>query len=220
MTSAMPAQRSTQIGSEEYQHGGAALRGGPAPRLAAVMLPLAFWLVLAPQYMFQGNRVSPDSAAYIDCARSIREGRGFQTRLYGGLEPPTWEPIRLWPPGYPILIAAAMALGLSPHSAALAVSVLCSGLFVIVVLGYYAKQLPFAFAALLGIVFVSMRALLNTGTMCWSEGPYLLLTLVSLICLMKGTSGMRATASWILVAGLTGGLSWCVRNVAVALFAS
>ena len=221
MTSATPAQRSAQIGSEEQDHGnGAALRGGPTPRLAAVLLPFAFWLALAPQYVFHGNRVSPDSAAYIDCARSIREGQGFQTRVYGGLEPDTWKPIRLWPPGYPILIAGAMTLGLDAHSAALAVSVLCSTLFVVVVLRYYATQLPFAFAVLLAIVFVSMRALLDTGTMCWSEGPYMLLTVFSLMCLMKGTSAMKRTAGWLLVAGLTGGLSWCARNVAVALFAS
>ena len=194
--------------------------GSIALRLAAVLLPLAFWMALAAQYMFSGSRVSNDSAAYIDCARSIREGRGFQTRPWSGLAPETWEPIKYWPPGYPILVAGAMTLGLSPYHAALAVSVVCSGLFVIVVLGYYVKQLPFAVAAMLGIVFVSMRALLDAGTMCWSEGPYLLLTVVSLLCLMKGTSGERVTGSWLLVAGLTGGLSWCVRNVAVALFAS
>jgi hypothetical protein len=91
---------------------------------------------------------------------------------------------------------------------------------VVVVLRYYATQLPLAFAMLLGIVFVSMRALLFTGTMCWSEGPYMLLTVVSLMCLMKGTSAVRPAVVWFLVAGLAGGLSWCVRNVAVALFAS
>ena len=56
--------------------------------------------------------------------------------------------------------------------------------------------------------------------MCLSEGPYLLFTAVSLMCLLKGTSGVRVSAGWIIVAGVTGGLSWCLRNVAVALFAS
>jgi hypothetical protein len=214
-------QSSTRIEPKEQQ-----AVGSEAPpirislRLMAVLLPLAFWLVLTPQYMTCGNRVSSDSAAYIDCARSIREGRGFQTRVHSGLEPQIWEPMRLWPPGYPLLVAGAMTLGLSPHDAALAVSVVCSGVFVIIVLGYYAKQLPFAIAAMLGVAFVSMKALLNAGAMCWSEGPYLLLTVVSLFSLMKGTTGVRNAIYWLFVAGLTGGLSWCVRNVAVALLAS
>jgi len=67
---------------------------------------------------------------------------------------------------------------------------------------------------------MSMRALLNTGTMCLSEGPHLLLTFVSLMCLARGTNGDRVSTSWLLLAGLSGGLSWCVRNVAVSLFAA
>jgi len=128
-------------------------------RIIAVIVPLAFWLVLTPQYMFMNNRVSPDSAAYIDCARSIREGRGFQTRVYGGLEPRTWEPIRLWPPGYPALVAAAMTLGLSPYTAALAVSIVCSGVFVILVLSFFAQRFPVGVAIAIGLVFVSICTL-------------------------------------------------------------
>ena len=123
-----------------------------APYVLAVILPLALWLILAPQYMLSGTRLTDDSATYIDCARSIREGRGFQTRVYGGLKPQTWVPMRLFPPGYSILVAGVMALGLDPHSAALAVSVVCSGFFVIVVLSYYTKRLPFVVAARWGSV--------------------------------------------------------------------
>lgn len=189
-----------------------------APLLAVILLPFGLWLLLASKYVHSGNRVSLDSAAYIDCARSIRDGRGFKLPAQVGLGLETWKPIRLWPPGYPILVAGAISLGLSPYHSALVTSVVCSGLFVIFVLGFYANRLPFAVALPLGLVFVSMKALLNTGTMCWSEGLYLLLTVVSLLCLLKGATNSRVTNHWLILAGLTGGFSWCVRNIACALF--
>ncbi len=188
-------------------------------RVAAVLFPFLLWSLLSSYHIQSGNRLTYDSLVYIDCARSIQNGNPFQTRVGNGLDAPNWEQMRVFPPGYPILIAGVMAAGIDPYHAALTVSVICSGMFVILVLVYYGKRLSFWSALLLGTLFVSMKPLIHAGSMCWSENAYMLLTAVSLLCFIQGYRGVIVDKRWIFFAGLFGGLSWCMRNAGVALFA-
>src|SRR5262249_4379628 len=146
----------------------------PNPRtysLLVILIPLAAWAMLAQGFIFfDGNRISPDSANYIDCARSLRAGHGFLTRPGGGLDARLWEPITLWPPGYPLLISVAMRAGLDDYSAALAISIGCSAIVVVLLCAYYSRRLPFVVALLSSLVLVCMPSFLNTTTMSWSEG--------------------------------------------------
>ena len=67
--------------------------------LLAVLAPLAVWAVLIAACLACGNGLTADSASYIECAESIRAGRGFQVRLFGGLQPRLWQPLDYFPPG-------------------------------------------------------------------------------------------------------------------------
>ncbi len=189
-------------------------------RLPATFVPVALWLLLIPSFLFNGDRVSGDSADFIDCARSIVQGRGFQTRTYMGLDSRLWIPFRLWPPGYPLLIAASMSAGLKPQTAALAVSVCCSTIFLILVCGFYARRLPAIVAAFLGLTLVCIPCLLHVSTVAWSEPAYLLFSAASLFSLMRANTRDGMSRLWLLSAGAFGGISWCIRNAAVALFAA
>src|SRR4051794_19278217 len=63
------------------------------------------WAALLPESYARSYIFTWDSAAYIECARSLHIGRGFQQRQIDGLETELWHPIAWWPPGYPIMIA-------------------------------------------------------------------------------------------------------------------
>ncbi len=212
--------------------------------LLAVLAPLAVWACLLPAYLAGGNGLSADSASYIECAESIRAGRGFQVRPFGGLDRRLWQPLDYFPPGYPLLTAGLMELGVGhAYGAARAVAAGCSCLFLLLVLGFYARTLPLWIAALLGIGLVSTPPMLACESACLSEGPYMLLTAASLLLLLRGTAAekrdsphlceapsgpfrqmgtvpffRRGASWWLFAAGLAGGCAWCVRNVGAALF--
>ncbi len=210
--------------------------------LLAVLAPLAVWFLLFPAYLTGGSGLSADSASYIECAESIRAGRGFEVRPFGGLQPRLWQPLDLFPPGYSLLTAGLMGLGVpDAYCAARAVAAGCSFIFLLLVLGFYARTLPPMLAALLGIGLAATPPMLHYESMCLSEAPYMLLATVSLLLLLKGTavhprlaaaaerwsaacSGAGPTCrrplnGWcIFAAGLAGGFAWCVRNAGVALF--
>ena len=106
------------------------------------------------------------------------------------------------------------------YDAARAVAVGCSFLFLVLVLGFYARTLPPCIAALLGIGLAATPPMLACESACPSEAPYMLLAAISLFAMLKGTANgfARSNGWWIFAAGLAGGCAWCVRNVGVALF--
>jgi hypothetical protein len=100
--------------------------------LLVTIVCLAVWGAFLPSMLTHNTWIySSDSAAYIETALSINAGRGLVHRGILGLVPNIWEPIRFWPPGYPILIALAQLSDMSPTTAGLAVSLVSSGIFVI-----------------------------------------------------------------------------------------
>jgi len=208
------------------RHSGAASDGQGARgssrgrRLWVVALCLVVWavhLALAGHY---SAKVTPDSASYIECSRSIRDGRGFMRRPSYGLGRDLWIPLRNFAPGYSLLTAALAGGGIADVQGGLVIAALCSGGFVVLVMGLCLAGFPALPAALLVVTILSMPAFMLVGTMCWSDGPYLLLSAISLLCIMKWAPGTKNSLRWIFAAGVAGGLSWCIRNVAVALFAA
>ena len=82
-----------------------------------------------------------------------------------------------------MLTAGLMRLGVGDaYCAARAVAAGCSCLFLLLVLGFYARTLPPWIAALLGIGLVSTPPMLACESACLSEAPYMLLAAVSLLC--------------------------------------
>ena len=74
------------------------------------MLCLLAWAMQVRGMLEHGPWSSFDSHVYIECARSLDSGHGTLRRpsmFFAGAE---WEPISLWPPGYPWLIAGVMKL--------------------------------------------------------------------------------------------------------------
>lgn len=162
-----------------------------------------------------------DSAAYIDCARSIANGTGFSHRPLEGLDRPgTQYPIFLWPPGYPILIAGFSKFGFSPYQAAVGVAGVstAAAALLIAYLAIRMFSLPVGLALTLSII--SMPAFVLKGCMSYSEAPYMVMMLLSLLCMIRATAGLRISPGWACLAGILAGLAWCIRHVGVSLFAA
>jgi len=193
--------------------------GSSAARLAIIGLCLLAWGAHLPLRLSRGPRISPDSAAYIECARNIAEGRGFVVGDEAGrLTDGRWHAMRSWPPGYPLLVAAVMRLGPSAADAAPAAAAISAAAFLAVLAGFCLGRFPTAVALCLALTAASMHSLLTISAMSWSDAPYLAFAAASLVCLAKSERATGGAPFWILAAGLTGGFAWCIRNVAVALF--
>ncbi len=190
-----------------------------APHIRAVVTVgiLLLWAGWAALAIRQGTRATADSAAYVECAKSIVSGDGFAIRPFNGLDAPRWEPLREWPPGYPLLIAACMTLGLSAPTAALAAAVVSCGAFIVLVVNLCLTRFPLPVAVLLSLIIVTMPALVKAGTMCWSDVSCLALAAASLACLVKASRGGSRSPLWFLASGAAAGLALCVRNAAIPL---
>jgi 4-amino-4-deoxy-L-arabinose transferase-like glycosyltransferase len=191
------------------------------PWLAAGAIIAAVWILYLVLYLPRELRVTgSDSAYYIDCARSIVDGRGFLVRNLFSLAPQEWEPIRLWPPGYPILIAGFLRLGLSPYHAGLAVAAGSATIAALLITYLSVRTFSLSVGLVLATLVISTPSFVAIGTTCWSEAPYLVLVLLSLLCMVRATKDAGISPFWAWFAGFSGGLAWCVRNVGVAVFAA
>jgi hypothetical protein len=131
-----------------------------------------------------GAGLSPDSAVYLSGAEALAHGHGF--RAYGGV------PLTDFPPGYPLALAAWLAVfGGAVGDAARAVnaaSVFALALLVGLVLRRYVTRTALLAA---GVVLVaSAPALLHTGVTAWSETLFSACIMACLLFLA------RALASW------------------------
>ncbi|MDR3793303.1 MAG: hypothetical protein P4L03_07975 [Terracidiphilus sp.] len=181
------------------------------------LIPLAVWCLFVGARVHSRICITADSASYIDCARSIFARQGFLVRPWAGLGTNLWEPLAVFPPGYPILISIFMHFSPSAYHAALCASLFSAALFILFMSYICSARLPQPFGVMVGIAVVSMTAFIYSTAICLSESLFMLLMVISVICIIKAYSGSSRNSWWLFSAGFAGGLAWCTRNVAVAL---
>jgi hypothetical protein len=192
---------------------GRALAGAGLFAVAALVVVLARWNRVAP--------ISNDGIQYVEAARQLLAGHGYATSLVffdeqhaAGVIP---APQTVWPPGYPVAIAAAGKLGMGLETAARLVA---RGAFVAII--------PLVFLIALRLtgnpILASLAAFWQLGvTELWmylaapnSELPFLALSLAALVAVPRdGDAKWR----WAL-AGLLAGLSVTVRYAGLFLLAT
>lgn len=146
--------------------------------LAAMSLLGAVILFLASSR--HGSQVSHDSVAYIAAARNIVAGRGFTNY--------TGEPLVLWPPAYPSLLAAILwmthfdpiAFAHSLHAVLLGCIIYLAGLLFY---RYLHAILSERFILFVSISMVVGWPLHQVSLMLMSEPLFICMTLVYLICM-------------------------------------
>lgn len=185
---------------------------------AAVILVVLLGLaggVLLLSIMPHGIGVSSDSILYLLGADSLRDGKGWSRPSGGG----TMDPITHFPPLYSLVLAGAAGQDGTPLRAAAATGavlfagvILATGLALIFVDGSPAAGVVAA------LVLAVSPILLSVFSWAMSEPLFLLLGLLSFICLVVGLRG-RSTV-WIVLAGAAAGLGYLTRYVGVALIAT
>ncbi len=163
-----------------------------------------------------------DSAGYVECARSLLAGYGCQVRTFTGLSRQLWQPLTIWPPGFPVLIAIVSSLsGVAPPEAGVLISLASAAVALSVIWGIGQMLLPrpVAFTATLA---TALMPRLLAGNVCMSDALYLALSISAIACLLRGSRLPLQTkyVRWLFFSGLLTGLAWSVRYVGIALMAS
>lgn len=192
----------------------------PWRSLLLVALPaLAIWAVVLPATIAHDPwTFSWDTAAYLETANSLHDGRGLSHRAIHGIGPEIWEPLTLWPPGYPFLIAAVMLLGVPATTASLVVSIGCAAIAIVLLSLISLRFVKWHVAAPLVAAIAASTAFQSISAQTLSDSAYYMWTLASVFCMLEWTRRGAAGWRWLFAAGVFAGAGWLTRNVALALF--
>jgi len=190
-------------------------------RFLAVSVPLVFWSVFLLYRWESGWHFTSDSVAYIQCARNILRCRGIKIFDYRWGTPNREVNMSLWPPGYPFLIAALSASGVSDVVAARVISALGFTAALIVCLLVISKHLSPFLTLMLGIGLVSIATCQIYATKALSEGAFVACVLVSTLLLTYFPPRNRTLDTLMAFgAGLFGGLAVSVRYAGLSFVAA
>ena len=186
---------------------------------AVALVCVAAWAWHLPRALDRWECCGGDSAHYINAARSVWAGRGLMTRGMWGLEEELWRPQPVFPPGYPLLIAAVMSLGLSAPAAGIAVSAV-SAAGSLILLTWISVRLvgPLAGGGVT-LATAVMAPFLQNSLLCYSDSAAMLATAASLACLLAWCR--RRSLVTLFWAGTLAGIAYWFRYATLALiFAS
>ncbi len=184
-------------------------------RWQAVGYPLAAGVLAGGAVLLylrgRGLDLSPDSVSYLAAADQVLAGHGPRD-FQGG-------PLVLWPPFYPLLLAAAAPVVGGVLAAGVLVQTLAQALVAGLLVHWWrrlgvATPLLAAGAAILAL----NRVTLHAAGYLWSEPLYGLLALaaVAVVAVPEGpVNGRRAAA-----AGVLAGAAWATRYLGVAVVAT
>lgn len=164
---------------------------------------------------------TPDSSAYVEAARHVLAGQGLVTSAALGDAAAT-APLALFPPGFPLLVAAVSALFDTPPAlAAVALSWISWALIPLALLFALAPVLDRRAVHLLAVLVVASPGLAEVGWLALSDTAFLLAVIGSFGFLLRASQApqQRAPAA-MLAAGLLCGVAYVLRNSGTAVFAA
>ncbi len=183
----------------------------PLDGAAFALLALAVVGWLAPRVA----GFTTDSDAYLDVARGVREGAGLVQSVVDFWRPGVPDPLGLWPPLYPLLVAVVSAFGVPLDLAARFVS---AGSFAVFAFAFHAlavAALGRGGAALATVAALATLSVTRLGAFAWSEATYLAFTASGLALLARAESAEGWTRGRALGAGLAFGLAAVTRHAGV-----
>ncbi|MFA5919696.1 MAG: glycosyltransferase family 39 protein [Methylococcaceae bacterium] len=161
---------------------------------------------------------TPDSACYIEQARTLMERGVFESGLYGTEEPSaTFVPDPLFPPGYPILIALfSLLLSVPAEVVVLFLSLTALALIPACMVFSFRRNVSAEVALLIGLLVVFTPAIIRWGNVASTDILSVLLVIFCMGLVLK--AGDRLIA-WC-VAGLLVGFAYLLRNANLAFVLS
>ncbi len=197
------------------------IRGPRDPGPWADRVRIAAWAALVVAVVWPRLvGFTTDSDAYLDVARTLLSGHGLAQSVVDFWRPAVPDPLGLWPPVFPLGIAALGGLGLPLPFAAR----LLAGLaYVLFALAFHALALRAAgrgFAFVTAIVVLLGPGLAQAGATAWSESLYLCFLTSGLVAawdMTKGALTRPRVGAEPALAGLWLGLAADTRYMGIAL---
>lgn len=157
-----------------------------------------------------------DSFGYIDEARNLLGGLGVtRTNLEFAHPEEAFRPTSLFPPGYPILIAAATSVvGIDPTTTALWISRAAWILLPLALVWSTRRMLGTTAASALALVVATSPGVVQWGSRAMTDVPALLMTVLAFGAFIRGLNSPKHR--WFLASGLIAGLGVCLRNASIA----
>ena len=142
---------------------------------------------------------NPTAMVYVDAARHLRNGQGISTTiLFTSSVPKVPSPLSVWPPVYPIAIAATTWLGIDAAVAARLISLLAFSASVLLV-WLLARSTFGSGAASAALLVTIWPAMTRVAANAWSESLFVMLLLLSVFIttrvLRSGQAGVRTAAA-------------------------
>lgn len=172
---------------------------------------LGFIEIAAPaRYLY-----TSDGITYAEVARNILAGKGISTTPFAP-EPYDidLEPLRIFQPGYPILIAAFALLGMQPESLVVWLSV---GAWVLLFPAFaFALRLllPPLWTAVFSFIAATSPGMFGYGFAAFTDVPSLLFIVVSFGLLLRGLKGDNIPK--LLASGFFAASAYAMRNTSAA----
>jgi 4-amino-4-deoxy-L-arabinose transferase-like glycosyltransferase len=156
-----------------------------------------------------GPGLSPDSVTYLSLARNLANGRGFVD--FTGRADTTFAP------GFPLLIAAGLRLGLSASGAVRLLNAASFAAIVVLAWRLLRRHTASKSAALVGTALIACSpALLGVSDEAWSE-PLFCAICLGFLLLLEDAAGKDDTGHLALAAGFVAGIAFCVRYAGASL---
>lgn len=173
--------------------------------------------VISTGLSFQVPWVAWDALDYINAAENIYSGKG----IVNGWESDNYSnywPLTVWPPFYPIIIAACMTLGFSSVNAAMWVTIL-SFLGVVLSSFFIGKELGSpVIGYLTALCCLVLESLWQLSRWALTEMPFIFFSLVTILFLMRFSSERKRP--FLILAAVFCGLAAITRFMGVTLIMS
>ncbi|MGD8874127.1 MAG: hypothetical protein PVH38_03175 [Gammaproteobacteria bacterium] len=146
----------------------------------AILVILFFSLLLAHFLTPFGSATTPDSLNYLDIARNFKSGHGLLAtdRSLENYDASLYREVRLWPPLYPLTLAAS-AFKLPDVVTASRLSALLLALTAVFAYLLLAPLMQWYFALLASILLCLSAPLITVYTYAWSETLFIPLLLLA-----------------------------------------
>ena len=198
-----------------------ARRRGALARDRVIVLVTTFTLLLTlgPHL----PRFTTDSESYLDVARSVFEGHGLSQQVVDFWRPALPDPLGLWPPLYPVVVATLARLGVPLERAATLVSQLAYPAFGLLFHALALLLLPATGALVVTLLACGTLAVAFASGMAWSEMLYLALSAGALLMLVRllehgvALSRESRVVRAAVLAGSLAGLAALTRYIGIVL---
>lgn len=163
---------------------------------------------------------SPDSAVYIETARSLANGTLPILNAPIVRQDLAATPLALFPPGLPLLIYSVSAIsGMNESLASVGINWIAWALLPAILL-FALRPVANVWAAhLVGVLVCISPGVTQTGWLAHSDIPFLFLIISSFGLLLRGCAE-PGRPTLLLLSGVTCGLAYLTRNAGVALIAA